>query len=107
MAAAQAATWKGWGAVAYQAVVVVAISYGIWYRLLARHSVSAAVPYTLLVPFFGVASAAIWLGETLTARVVIGGMITIAGVAIIVLRRPHLADPVPDTANDPMDVNHR
>jgi len=107
MAAAQAATWKGWGAVAYQAVVVVAISYGIWYRLLARHSVSAAVPYTLLVPFFGVASAAIWLGETLTARVVIGGMITIAGVAIIVLRRPHLADPVPDTANDPMDINHR
>jgi len=102
-AAAQAATWRGWGAVAYQAVVVVALSYGIWYRLLARHSVSAAVPYTLLVPFFGVASAAIWLGETLTTRVIVGGAITIMGVAVIVMRRPHLADPVPDAEIDPVE----
>jgi len=99
--AAQAATWRGWGAVTYQAVVVVALSYGIWYRLLSRHSVSAAVPYTLLVPFFGVASAALFLGETLTTRVMMGGVITVAGVAVIVLRRPHLADPVPDAETDP------
>lgn len=101
--AAQAATWRGWGAVAYQAVVVVALSYGIWYRLLGRHSVNAAVPYTLLVPFFGVASAALFLGETLTTRVMLGGLITVAGVAVIVLRRPHLADPVPDLETDPPD----
>jgi O-acetylserine/cysteine efflux transporter len=102
-AAAQAATWRGWGAVAYQAVAVVAISYGIWYRLLGRHSVNAAVPYTLLVPVFGVASAAIWLDETLTARIVIGGAITIVGVTIIILRRPHLADPLPDAQIDPVE----
>lgn len=102
-AAAQAATWYGWGAVAYQAVAVVAISYGIWYRLLARHAVNAIVPYTLLVPIFGVTSAAIWLGETLTARIVIGGAITLVGVAIIILRRPHLADPLPDAQTDPIE----
>ena len=102
-AAAQAATWRGWGAVAYQAVVVVAISYGIWYRLLTRHSVNAVVPYTLLVPLFGVASAVLWLDETLTTRVVFGGAITILGVAIILLRRPHLADPLPDTQIDPIE----
>lgn len=102
-AAAQAATWRGWGAVAYQAVVVVAISYGIWYRLLARHSVNVVVPYTLLVPLFGVASAVLWLDETLTTRVVFGGAITILGVAIILLRRPHLADPLPDTQIDPIE----
>lgn len=103
IAAAQAATWRGWGAVAYQAVAVVAISYGIWYRLLARHSVSAAVPYTLLVPFFGVACAVIFLGESLTPTIIAGGLITIAGVAIIILRRPHLADPMPDAELDSPD----
>lgn len=97
------ATWRGWGAVGYQAVIVVALSYGIWYRLIDRHGVSAAVPYTLLVPFFGVASSVLFLGESLTPRVVFGGAITIAGVAIIVLRRPHLADPVPDAESDPVD----
>jgi len=103
MVAAQAATWRGWGAVAYQAVMVVAISYGIWYRLLAQHSVSAVVPYTLLVPIFGVASAVIWLDEILTARVIVGGAITLVGVAIIILRRPHLADPLPDAEIDPIE----
>jgi O-acetylserine/cysteine efflux transporter len=107
IAAAQAATWRGWGAVAYQAVAVVAISYGIWYRLLAKHSVSAAVPYTLLVPFFGVACAVVFLGESLTPRIIAGGLITIAGVAIIILRRPHLADPVPDSEPDPPDIEPR
>lgn len=103
--AAMTATWRGWGAVAYQAVIVVALSYGIWYRLIDRHGVSATVPYTLLVPFFGVASAVLFLGETLTARVILGGAITIAGVAIIVFRRPHLADPVPDAERDRPDRN--
>lgn len=103
LAAARAATWRGWGAVAFQSVAIVVLTYGIWYRLLARHSVNAMVPYTLLVPFFGVASAVLFLGETLTARVVIGGAVTIAGVAIIVLRRPHLADPVPGTETDPVE----
>lgn len=106
-AAAQTASWRGWGAVAYQAVAVVVISYGIWYRLLAKHSVSAAVPYTLLVPFFGVACAVAFLGESLTPRIIAGGLITIAGVAIIILRRPHLADPVPDTESDLPDIDPR
>jgi O-acetylserine/cysteine efflux transporter len=103
IAATQAATWRGWGAVAYQSLAVMAIGYGIWYRLMARHNISALVPYTLLVPVVGVISAVIWLDEILTARIVIGGAITLAGVAIIILRRPHLADPLPDSQTDPVD----
>ena len=100
ISAAAAAGWRGWGAVAYQAVIVVALSYGIWYRLLARHSVSSTVPYTLLVPVFGVLASVIWLDETLTPRVLIGGVVTVLGVSVIVWRRPHLADPVPDAERD-------
>jgi len=103
IAAMQAATWRGWGAVAYQSLAVMAIGYAIWYRLMARHNISALVPYTLLVPVVGVISAVIWLDEILTVRIVIGGAITLAGVAIIILRRPHLADPLPDPQTDPVD----
>lgn len=102
-AAVGTATWRGWGSVAYQALVVVALTYGIWYRLLARHGVTATVPYTLLVPVFGVLSSVVWLDETLSARIVLGGIVTILGVAVIVLRRPHLADPLPDATADPPD----
>jgi O-acetylserine/cysteine efflux transporter len=104
VAATQAATWRGWGAVAYQSLAVMAIGYAIWYRMLARHNISAVVPYTLLVPVVGVASAVVWLDETLTARIVVGGAITLAGVAIITLRRPHLADPLPDAQTDPVET---
>lgn len=100
IAAIGTATWRGWGAVVYQAVIVVTLTYGIWYRLLARHGVTAAVPYTLLVPVFGVLASVVWLDETLSARVVVGGIVTVLGVGVIVLRRPHLADPVPDATVD-------
>jgi O-acetylserine/cysteine efflux transporter len=51
------------------------------------------MPFTLLVPIIGVLSAALFLDEPLTWRVLLGGAATIAGVAVIVLRRPRLADP--------------
>ena len=44
----------------------------------------------LLVPVFGVLSGVLMLGETLTLSTVIGGLLTVAGVGIIVLRRPRL-----------------
>ena len=94
------ATWRGWGAVVFQAVIVVGLCYGIWYRLLARHSVNSVVPYTLLAPVFGVIASVMVLDETITGRVLVGGIVTIMGVGIIALRRPHLADPVPDTTVD-------
>jgi O-acetylserine/cysteine efflux transporter len=85
------ADWLGWGALAYQAVVVVIICYGIWFRLLSRYTVNQVMPYTLLVPVFGVLSGVVLLDEPVTWSLIFGGAATIAGVATIVLA------PVPPT----------
>ncbi len=87
------ADWVGWSVIFYMAVLVTIVSYAMWYRLLRRYTVNQAMPFTLLVPIIGVLSAALFLDEPLTWRVLLGGAATIAGVAVIVLRRPRLADP--------------
>ena len=55
--------------------------------------VNQAMPFTLLVPFFGVASGVVLLGETVSAELVFGGLLTVLGVAIIVVRRPQTTAP--------------
>ena len=85
-----AASWIGWGAMLFQAVGVTVIGYGFWYGMMRRHAVNQVMPLTLLVPIFGVLSGVIFLGEDLTFATVIGGIATLIGVAIIVIRRPRL-----------------
>ena len=84
--------WSAWGAVLYQAILVVIVGYGVWLRLLGRYGVAHMMGFTLLVPLFGVASGIALLGEPLTWDLIFGGVLTIAGVAIIVLRRPRLVE---------------
>lgn len=85
----------GWAyfAVVYQAVVVVVIGYGYWYWLMRRYKINQIMPATLLVPPFGVLSGVVLLGEDLTLSLMIGGVMTILGVGIIILRRPKTAAP--------------
>ncbi len=91
-AAITSADLLDWGSVAYQGVIVVILGYGLWYRLLRRYSVNQVMPFTLLVPLFGVLSGVLFLGEAQTWPLAAGGMATIIGVAIIVLRRPKLVE---------------
>ncbi len=64
------------------------LAYGLWYFLLSRHPVSQVTPFSLLTPVFGIACGELFFHETLTSSVLLGGAITILGVAIIVLRQP-------------------
>ena len=80
-------------AILYQAIVIVVIGYGIWYWLLGRYDMNQAMPFTLLVPLFGVMSGVVFLGESLSLHFVIGGLLTIVGVGVIVLRRPKVTAP--------------
>jgi len=90
-AAVTGADWRAWAAVLYQSVLVFGLGYGIWYRLLRLYQVNQTMPFLLLVPVFGVAASVALLGENLTATLVTGGLLTVAGVGIIVLRRPRVA----------------
>jgi len=88
----QAAGVYGWGAIAYMTVCVGLIGYGIWYSLMRRYQVNQIMPFTLLVPVFGVFGGVWILGEQMTWQMVIGSILTMAGVAVIILRRPKTAD---------------
>jgi O-acetylserine/cysteine efflux transporter len=66
------------------------IAYGLWNYLLRAHPVSQVAPYSLLTPIIGSVFAKLFFGETFSMEILIGGAIVIAGVAIIVIRRPKL-----------------
>ncbi len=72
----------------YTAIGSTIIAYGLWYHLLARYNVSQVTPFSLLTPVFGIGFGQLFFAEVLTFEVILGGLLTIAGVAVIVIRRP-------------------
>lgn len=88
LAAMQSATVLGWGGVIFSAVGASIIGHGLWYGLVQRHDLSLVVPFTLLAPVIGVVSAVLILGEPLSIEKLIGGVLTMAGVALIQFHWP-------------------
>ncbi len=89
----EAGFW-GWAAVLYMAVAVSIFGYGLWYRLLQRYPVTTVMPLSLLAPTFGVASGIVFLDEPATPEKLIGGALTLTGVAVVSLvRSPEPKDP--------------
>ena len=81
------ASWIGFGVILYLALVMTALGYGIWYRVLSRNPVSKVMPVMLLLPVFTIISSILLLGERPTTMILIGGSIVIGGVSMIVFTR--------------------
>lgn len=79
--------WTLLGGILAIQVTVLAGTHIIWQKLLADNPVSMVAPWTLLMPVFGIGFGAVLLGESITWPMIIGGLLTIAGVGIITLRR--------------------
>lgn len=84
------------GVFAYQ-IFLVGLSHIIWQKLLTRNEMGMVTPFTLLLPVMGVGMAVLFLGEIVSARMVIGGSIAMLGVGIIVLRRAQKHSSLPRT----------
>lgn len=82
------APWSAWGALAYMALGATIGSYALWYPLMHRYDINQTMPFLLTVPVFGVLSGALMLGDPITPALLVGGALTMAGVAVIVIRRP-------------------
>ena len=89
--------WKLHASLVYMALFSSVIGYGIWFYLLRRHPVSRTAPFLLLVPIIGVVSGVLTLGDPITWRTVISGLISFAGVALIVIKRPVVSTPPAET----------
>jgi O-acetylserine/cysteine efflux transporter len=91
-----AITWPVAAGVAYTVIGSSLVAYTLWYQLVGRNDLTRLVPITLLGPVIGVAGGVLALGEPLTWHKLVGGAITIGGVAALqLLGRPRpLADPL-------------
>ncbi len=58
------ATWLGWSAVVWQAVGANLLGFALWSMLMAKYPASVVTPWALLVPVFGMASSALYFGES-------------------------------------------
>lgn len=93
VAAVQAISWDAVIAILYMGIVVSVVGHGLWYVLVPQYQTNQTMPFSLLIPLFGVSMGAVVLGEPITWYVIGGGLITIAGVAIIVFRKPDTVVP--------------
>ena len=80
-----------WISLLYTVLGSTILAYGMWYSLLARFPVSQVAPYSLLVPVFGFGAAQAFFHEPLTPQFLIGGGLTLLGVAVIIFRQPRFA----------------
>lgn len=70
---------------AYTVIASSLVAYSLWYHLLARHPMNRVVPVTLLNPVISVIGGVAVLGEPLGWHKLVGGALTIAGVAVVQL----------------------
>jgi O-acetylserine/cysteine efflux transporter len=81
------ASLPAWGAVIYLGLVMTALGYGLWYRLLGHYSVNQVMPFLLLLPVTSVIGGIVFLDESLTTKIALGGGLAITGVALITIQR--------------------
>ena len=88
------ATLKGWVAVTFTAIVATGIGHAGFYYLLTKYDVSKITPLTLLAPVLGIINALIisyfslieGFSEIISYKIIIGGSLTLFGVAIVMMR---------------------
>lgn len=71
-----------WAAVLWQSVGNTMFGYGVWGWLLARNPAASITPTALLVPVFGMAAAALVLGESLPAWKLMAAGLVLAGLVV-------------------------
>ena len=76
----QTASIGAWGAVVYLGLIMTALAYGLWYRLLGHYSVNQVMPFLLLLPVTSVFGGIFFLDESLTTKIAIGGCLSIIGL---------------------------
>ncbi|MDB5393838.1 MAG: multidrug transporter permease [Rhodospirillales bacterium] len=86
------AGWRGWFGVLYTGIISTIVAFGLWARLVARYSVGQAMPFMLTVPLFAIMGGIVLNHDKITPDIVDGGLLTIAGVGLIIVRRPRGRD---------------
>ncbi len=73
------------GALAYQTLWVVSVTFVIWFALIARYSANRLSAFTFLTPLFGVAAGHLVLGEPLTPA--FAAAVALVAVGLLLVNR--------------------
>ncbi|WNI24688.1 EamA family transporter [Streptomyces sp. ITFR-16] len=90
--------WSGAGIIVYVAWITTVFGFGAWGFLLSRYQASSVAPFTLLVPVFGMSSAALLLDESVSPLRWCAAALLVGGVALTSLagtRRTRVPAPEP------------
>lgn len=71
-----------WGAAAALGVGCTGLAYVLFFRLIERVGASRAVTVTFLVPVFGTLWGVLFLGEPVTASMLVGGAVVLVGTGL-------------------------
>jgi len=91
------------GSTLYTAYLCSLFGYGVWNTLLARYPTATVVPFTLLVPVSGIATAWIARGEQPTLGTAAGGLLLLLGVLVTAVSRRRPPKPAPALADADRD----
>ncbi|WEH41728.1 EamA family transporter [Streptomyces sp. AM 2-1-1] len=80
--AVAAMDWTGAGVVVYVAWISTVFGFGAWGYLLRHHPATSVAPFTLLVPVFGMSSAALLLDESVSPLRWCAAALLVGGVAV-------------------------
>ena len=86
LASLVSAAERGWLALAYTIFIGGIAGFGLWFWLIARCSIDRVAPFGLLLPVFALISSVLFLGERMTPKLIVGGLLAISGVAIAQVR---------------------
>jgi drug/metabolite transporter (DMT)-like permease len=73
------------GALAYQTVWVVSVTFVLWFALVVRYSANRLSAFTFLTPLFGVAAGHVVLGEPLTLA--FAGAVALVALGLVLVNR--------------------
>lgn len=90
----------GLGALGYVAYISTLVGFGFWGWLMRRYDAGQVAMYSLLVPPFGMSSAALFLGERITVADAVAALLIVGGVALgsVGRRRAAVPDGIPQPA---------
>ncbi|MFE4548757.1 EamA family transporter [Streptomyces sp. NPDC056785] len=108
--ALRALDWRGAAIVVYVAWITTVLGFGAWGLLLRHHPASTVAPFSLLVPVFGMSSAALFLGESVGPLRWAAAALLVGGVALTSLAPSRTArgvvrpadGPTPDRIGEPV-----
>ncbi|WP_417841669.1 EamA family transporter [Terasakiella sp.] len=70
----------------YLAFVATLAGFGVWAFLLRTYPAAYVAPFSLLVPIFGMSSAALLLGEEISTLTILAAMLILTGLALNTLK---------------------